>query len=1103
MTTLITKPKVLSIATKTTDNISITQKGGSIYTITTTKFNVNNTTIDSIGNVSIDGYIRLPNLNLSRIPSNTFNKLYSKLNDDSDNEIYWENKPILIQDSDIIVASVDISSRNLSVGGVDYIWPVDNGLHSQVLTTDGQGALIWSDANTIQNSLSNLNDTNIDDVTTGDLIKIQSVDGFLKWVNTKSLDDLTINNTIIGNTTPSTGTFTTLTTSLANITGTLTVNDDIIASNDLILTGDLIVESMTSLSDTLDVDGAVTLASTLVVSGTTGMTNLNVSETITGNVTGDLTGSVLTPIQPNITSLGNLTSLMLDGDVTISSSIDVNLLDNNSSAISFNTPGKNNIININTTTDSEGVIMSGSLDVIGSVTISGFTFPSSDGDNGQVLRTDGSGNLTWKYDSSYGAITILNDGDNRLITASGDGFLSGEANLTFDNSTLIITGSETISSTLTVTGEANLNGGLTIDTNKFSVDSSSGDTAISGKLNVDGLSNLNGGINVNINKFTVNSSGVIDEGTWNGNTINVAYGGTGTSSLTSNSILIGNGTSSIISNNNLTFDGSTLTVTGDLSISEGIKDNNGNEVIIISNTNNAINEITVANSSTGNNPIISASGDDINIGLNFQSKGTGTYDFLATSDKSTELVLYENVNNGSNTITIKSPDTITSNITLTLPNGTGTDGQLLKTDGNGNLRWENINVFTQYAVLKESSSTTGGSVSTGWTTRSLNNESDPDHIVTLSSDQFSLAPGKYYIEEVTTAYKTNYHQTRIKNITDDTEPIIGTSIIASDAYNQSGNSILRGIIEINDTKTFELQHYNETTNSNDNESGVDTNSGQDNIHAQLTICKYNSTGTIEMNNNKIIGVEAIEFKEDEGNQTITMKTPSISNNFTLTLPDSVPNNSSGMDDIYGNTLTSDTNGNMMFGFPMLPICVFHERNDGNALRMNHGGNTWYQRLLNMTDTNNTNNIATLTEGRFKITSTGKYLVHAYVSVGDIGINKLGIMKTTGQTSSRTLVLEGMTTHGKDSDNDISINSQLTGIISATSNDEYELMQLISTNGSAGSSGIDGSWLGSGDIYYKNNSTYTDSNLTAPFGINIGSSGNYENIHATLILVRIA
>ena len=54
----------------------------------------------------------------------------------------------------------------------------------------------------------------------------------------------------------------------------------------------------------------------------------------------------------------------------------------------------------------------------------------------------------------------------------------------------------------------------------------------------------------------------------------------------------------------------------------GINDVNGNELLKVTATASAVNELTLANQSTGNNPTITASGET-NVGINLVPKGTG------------------------------------------------------------------------------------------------------------------------------------------------------------------------------------------------------------------------------------------------------------------------------------------------------------------------------------------------------------------------------------------------------------------------------------------------------------------------------------------------
>jgi hypothetical protein len=62
----------------------------------------------------------------------------------------------------------------------------------------------------------------------------------------------------------------------------------------------------------------------------------------------------------------------------------------------------------------------------------------------------------------------------------------------------------------------------------------------------------------------------------------------------------------------------------------GISDDSGNQQIIFNKTASAVNEVTIANAATANDPTFTASGDDANIVLDFIPKGTGAVTFLGT-----------------------------------------------------------------------------------------------------------------------------------------------------------------------------------------------------------------------------------------------------------------------------------------------------------------------------------------------------------------------------------------------------------------------------------------------------------------------------------------
>src|SRR6056300_352866 len=72
----------------------------------------------------------------------------------------------------------------------------------------------------------------------------------------------------------------------------------------------------------------------------------------------------------------------------------------------------------------------------------------SDGTNGQYLQTDGAGTLSF---STVSETTINNNADNRIITGSGTAdTLEGESGLTYDGSTLAVTGTAKVSTSMMI-----------------------------------------------------------------------------------------------------------------------------------------------------------------------------------------------------------------------------------------------------------------------------------------------------------------------------------------------------------------------------------------------------------------------------------------------------------------------------------------------------------------------------------------------------------------------------------------------------------------------------------------------------------------------------
>ena len=105
-----------------------------------------------------------------------------------------------------------------------------------------------------------------------------------------------------------------------------------------------------------------------------------------------------------------------------------------------------------------------------------YQLPAADGSSGESLTTNGSGVLSWSA-----GVTIANDTNNRIVTADGSSGLNGEANLTFDGTTLALTGNSTVSGTLGVSGVTTSNAGVVVDNitiDGTEIDLSSGDLTI-------------------------------------------------------------------------------------------------------------------------------------------------------------------------------------------------------------------------------------------------------------------------------------------------------------------------------------------------------------------------------------------------------------------------------------------------------------------------------------------------------------------------------------------------------------------------------------------------------------------------------------------------
>ena len=190
-------------------------------------------------------------------------------------------------------------------------------------------------------------------------------------------------------------------------------------------------------------------------------------------------------------------------------------------------------------------------------------------------------------------------------------------------------------------------------------------------------------------------------------------------------------------------------------------------------------------------------------------------------------------------VELEAPATAGSN-TLVLPTGNGTSGQYLQTNGSGGLSWQTVTpaAFESYAILEDqkAQNTDGGTFSTGaWQTRDLNTEvADPDSIVTIASNQFTLAAGTYLISWSAPAFNSNRHQSALFDSTNTTY-YYGSSEYCADASNTQSRSFGSVRITITGSTVFEIRHRTDNGNGT-NGFGVPSNFATE-VYARVEIFK--------------------------------------------------------------------------------------------------------------------------------------------------------------------------------------------------------------------------------------------------------------------------
>lgn len=484
----------------------------------------------------------------------------------------------------------------------------------------------------------------------------------------------------------------------AHVVGQITVdgygvfNDGAEVNGSLEVTNDLTVSGQTTLDDTLAVTGQTELGSTLYVSGTTTLGS-------TLAVTGDAT------LSSNLAVTGTQTvggTLGVTGAATLSNTLAVS----------------------GDTTLSSNAQVGGDLTVVGQSNLGDIANVHVLGGNaGQVLKTDGNGNLFWDQidpmaqgdtsidiDNVTGYINLTVNGVENVVQVTENGLtLTGTQSVTGAadfGSSVSVTGDTTVggdlstlgsistSSNLSVTGTANVGSTLGV----------AGDTSIGGNLTVGGTIgfsglNVQGGMVFTDNGALTQSSAIV----WDGSALSVSGTTISSGQITSDAEgtqVYSTGYAQLNYNNqayvwtdssgvSLETDGGTVVL-------------DGAGTLNISGTANISDQLLV-NGAANLSSSLGVYGD-ISGQANLSIGGTGTF----TGDLSTSSGLSVgqdanvsgNVNasgisasTGSFSVSLNSADlTATGQVSLgTVGNvhiDGGSYGQVLKTDGEGGLSWE-------------------------------------------------------------------------------------------------------------------------------------------------------------------------------------------------------------------------------------------------------------------------------------------------------------------------------------------------------------------------------------------------------------------------------
>jgi hypothetical protein len=434
-----------------------------------------------------------------------------------------------------------------------------------------------------------------------------------------------------------------------------------------------------------------------------------ITASLTGNVTGNVSGNAGSVTNGVYTSgsyadpawITSLAGSKVNGDISGNAATVTNGVYTNA-ANTFTTQTPITLNPFNTAAGNTGEIRFMELVANGSDYValkapdnisanSTFTLPPADGTTGQVLKTDGSGNLGWMSATS-GTVTSI---------ATGSGLSGGPI---IDSGTISIansgvTNAMLANSSITVTPGTGLTGGGAVALGSSTTLNLAPTTVAAGSysranITVDAQGRITTAADGGDIELSSDVTGTLPDS----NLATISTAGkvansatTATSANTASAIVLRDGagnfsagtiTANLTGNVTGNVSGTAANITGVVAIANGGTGSSSPNFVDLTNSQTIGGAKTFSSTITGN--------------LTGNVTGAASLNVLKAGDTMTgplvmanqgQLRLQESAGGGTNLINVQAPTSLTADYTLTLPASAGAAGQVLSTNGSGTTSW--------------------------------------------------------------------------------------------------------------------------------------------------------------------------------------------------------------------------------------------------------------------------------------------------------------------------------------------------------------------------------------------------------------------------------